>query len=267
MEAYLVDPTPSGASCATRSLVWMCPCLSHSTPVSPTRRCVASRRRYSPERSRSQVAGIVLWASRHRVVWRCSACRYLQTSSSRSQVNHLHPPDVHAPGTRRPEDRYRSGGRARFSWRRCRSPGLLHGTRTSGTSAQQATPSPPTPFFISGSPLSHDPTPPPNVQGRRDARVPRGRDPPHLTRQTRLPQRALRTQAALRREDAALQTSRTGRLHRRRHLRAATAHRDRRRQARGPRHQGRRPGDRRRIGRPAGTVHVRFPPAQRRRGW
>ena len=180
--------------------------------------------------------------------------------------NHLHAPDLHAPGTRRPEDRYRSGGRARFSWRRCRSPGLLHGTRTSGTSAQQATPSPPTPF-ISGSPLSHDPTPPPNVQGRRDARVPRGRDPPHITCQTRLPQRALRTQAALRREDAALQTSRTGRLHRRRHLRAATAHRDRRRQARGPRHQGRRPGDRRRIGRPAGTVHVRFPPAQRRRGW
>ena len=51
MEAYLADPTPSGASCATRSRVWMCPCLSHSLPVSPTRRCVASRRRYSPERS------------------------------------------------------------------------------------------------------------------------------------------------------------------------------------------------------------------------
>ena len=84
MEAYLVDPTPSGASCATRSLVWMCPCLSHSTPVSPTRRCVASRRRYSPERSRSQVAGIVLWASRHRVVWRCSACRYLHFKFKKS---------------------------------------------------------------------------------------------------------------------------------------------------------------------------------------
>jgi hypothetical protein len=55
LEAYLADPTPSGASCATRSRVWMRPCLSHSLPVSPTRRCVASRRRYSPERSRSQV--------------------------------------------------------------------------------------------------------------------------------------------------------------------------------------------------------------------
>ena len=86
MEAYLVDPTPSGASCATRSRVWMCPCLSHSLPVSPTRRCVASRRRYSPERS--QVAGIVLLcASRHRrarMFWRRSACRYLHFKFKKS---------------------------------------------------------------------------------------------------------------------------------------------------------------------------------------
>jgi len=199
--------------------------------------------------------------------WRCSACRYFHFKFKKSGE----PPSP----ARRSRARHPTTRRS-ISFGRSRAV-LMAPVSEPGPSSRHADlryerstsdPVSTHPFFISGSPLSHDPTPPPNVQGRRDARVPRGRDPPHITRQTRLPQRALRTQAALRREDAALQTSRTGRLHRRRHLRAATAHRDRRRQARGPRHQGRRPGDRS-IQRPAGTVHVRFPPAQRRqrRGW
>ena len=99
-------------------------------------------------------------------------------------------------------------------------------------------------------------------QGRRDAGVPRGRDPPHLTRPRRLPQGALRAPVALRRQGAALQASRPRRLHRRCRLRPAPAHRRGRRQARGPRDQGRR---RRGVRRAAREVHLRFPPPRRRR--
>ena len=95
---------------------------------------------------------------------------------------------LHAPragGHRRTES---SAGRARSSWRRVWIP-RRRGTRTSGERPSRSPPARPiwAPPDRASSP---HPLTPPRLQGRRDAGVPRGRDPPHLTRPRRLPPRS-----------------------------------------------------------------------------